>query len=1627
VEAEANKQVLLISSYNLTSPGIAMAAQAVRAAFRDSSVGRTQFYNESIDINRIPEAQYADDMVRYLNWKYKTEKIDLIVIFGGAAMQIVAAHRADFLPDTPVLYYYFDESNEVASRLAPNATGVYSKPSYGRTLETALALQPKTERAFIVSGSSALDKGLLAEAATQLRAYADRVEITYLTDLTIEEVQQKVSGLPPRSVIIFISLAVDRSGKTFNATESVSLVAASANAPTYGVARTHLGYGVVGGSLIDFEGAGTRIGELGVRILGGERPQEIAPQAVPNVTMFDWRELERWGLDNKELPASSVVIFREPSFWQRYRWIIVIGILVGGLEALLIVGLLINRARRRRAEAESRRLADLTEDQRRKLEDVISNVPGVVWEARFEPDGVTIRPQFVSHYIERLLGYSVEEWMSTPGFLRSIIHDDDLEEYLRQRDAILKGKAESNFHFRWRAKDGRLLWAEARTTPILDDAGAVVGMRGVTLDITPRKQAEAELLYHTTILASVHDAIVGCNTQFKVTSWNHAAEELYGWRAEEALGRPLSTLLGIDIGVDKPDGGRAEAIRRLSEEGWMETELAYHHRDGTPLYVQTYTIALRNEAGRITGYVSAHHDVTERRRAEESLRASHRKLELLTETQQAANDELLELQEELTTRKDELQDLNIMLEEKVREARQANNDWRNFIEATSLIGVFLDRQLRIRRYTSQAGRLFGIRPEDLNHPFSQFAPYFIDVDFLEEARLVVDDLQIRGREIQSRDGHWYIARLLPYCGEDSKIEGTILKLIDITERRRVEEQLRRYFELPLIGMAITSPNRRFVEVNQKLCDMLGYSMSEMKGKSWVDLTHPDDVAENVRLLEQTLRGETEGYTMDKRFIHSDGHIVYAAISARCVRRADGAVDYMVAIVQDITARKQAEEALRQSEQRIRDIVRAMPDLIFLMAADGTYLDCYTRESSDLLVPADQFLGKTIWEILPAELADTFSDCFQRAKASGEAQVHEYELPVAGQMQWYEARIVYTHSDQFLSIVRNITARKQAAEALRHNEERLQVAQRAARIGTWEWYIATGETLWSEGTYSLMGLEPGDGKVSLEVFRSFVHPADRERVMARAEAAVRDGVTYVDEFRIVRPDGEVLWLMAKGYVVRNASGQAEWMIGVNVDITERKQAEAKLIESEERFRTMADTAPVMIWVAGLDSLCTYVNQRWLDFTGRTLEQDMGNGWADNIHPDDYDHAIAIYSSAFDRREPFQMEYRLRRRDGEYRWVLDTGVPRFSVSNKFLGYIGSCIDVTDSRQAEAELQAAFKQVSELKTQLEAENIFLKEEIRLEHNHDEIIGNSEAIRNVLYKVEQVAPTDTTVLILGETGTGKELVAHALHRMSLRKGKPLVRVNCAALPATLIESELFGHERGAFTSATTRRLGRFELANGGTIFLDEIGDLPLELQVKLLRVLQEGEFERLGSGKTIKVDVRIIAATNRNLPAEIEKGGFREDLWYRLNVFPITVPPLRERRDDIPLLVEAFAKMFAKKHGKTISAIAPSAMRTLTDYPWPGNVRELANVIERAMVNTEGPTLRLADHLTRPGAAELPSGRQTLEELERQYILRVLKQTGWRIEGPKGAARILGLNPSTLRTRMAKLKIHKSDNGAG
>ena len=480
--------------------------------------------------------------------------------------------------------------------------------------------------------------------------------------------------------------------------------------------------------------------------------------------------------------------------------------------------------------------------------------------------------------------------------------------------------------------------------------------------------------------------------------------------------------------------------------------------------------------------------------------------------------------------------------------------------------------------------------------------------------------------------------------------------------------------------------------------------------------------------------------------------------------------------------------------------------------------------------------------------------------------------------------------------------------------------------------------------------------------------------------------------------------------------------------ERTRTKAALQDSEERFRQMADSipetirliidsTPAHIHTALPDGYIDFFNQTWLEYVGLPLANIEGWNWTCAIHPDDVEGILKKWRAALAGGEPFLHEARVRRADGEYRWMLHHKVAQRDERGKIVKWYGASVDIEDRKRAEEEIKR-------LKEQVQRENVALREEIDKASMFEEIVGSSEALRKALLQVAQVAPTDSTVLITGETGTGKELVARAIHRRSRRSSRAFVSVNCAAIPQSLIASELFGHEKGAFTGALQRRLGRFELAEGGTIFLDEIGDLPPDTQNALLRVLQEREFERVGGTQSIRADVRVIAATNRDLKSAMSNGTFRRDLFYRFNVFPIEIPSLRERKEDISMLVKYFMDRYASKAGKTIRGVNKKSLELLQSYPWPGNIRELQNVIERSVIICETENLMVDKNWLTQESVKIQSlGRPLSEELvarEKERIEATLVETRGRLSGPSGAAAKLGIPRSTLDSKIRSLKIN-------
>ena len=532
------------------------------------------------------------------------------------------------------------------------------------------------------------------------------------------------------------------------------------------------------------------------------------------------------------------------------------------------------------------------------------------------------------------------------------------------------------------------------------------------------------------------------------------------------------------------------------------------------------------------------------------------------------------------------------------------------------------------------------------------------------------------------------------------------------------------------------------------------------------------------------------------------------------------------------------------------------------------------------------------------------------------------------------------------------------------------------------------------------------------WQAATHPNDLERHNAKWLASVATGEPSEDEVRFRRADGQYRWHLQRGVPLHDEAGHIVKWYGVLTDIEDRKRAEDKIREHEIELRQMLDLAPQLVGVLGPQRERIYANQVALAYYGVSLDEWRHRNNVPEVHPDDFDRVKAHIDRSLISGAAYELEVRLRGGDGTFRWFLLRSNPLRDDHGQIVRWYVACTDIEDRKRAEERLQQ--------------ENVALREEIDETSMFEEIVGTSPALQFVLSRISAVAPSDSTVLITGETGTGKELVARAIHRRSSRGSSAFVSVNCAAIPRDLILSELFGHEKGAFTGATQRRVGRFELASGGTIFLDEVGELLPDTQVALLRVLQEREIERVGGSRLIQIDVRVIAATNRDLKAAVASGTFRQDLFYRLNVFPVEVPPLRERKHDILMLAEYFVQRYAKRVGKNIRLIDKKTLDVLQSYDWPGNIRELQNVIERSVILSSGEIFSVDESWlsteTVPTKSQLDGKRDDEPRTERAIIEAALAESKGRISGPTGAAAKLGVPPSTLDHRIKALKIDKT-----
>jgi formate hydrogenlyase transcriptional activator len=793
--------------------------------------------------------------------------------------------------------------------------------------------------------------------------------------------------------------------------------------------------------------------------------------------------------------------------------------------------------------------------------------------------------------------------------------------------------------------------------------------------------------------------------------------------------------------------------------------------------------------------------------------------------------------------------------------------------------------------------------------------------------------------------------------------------------------------------------------------------------------------------------------------------------------------------EDSTMRAQAEDALHNHEERIRLILDSATEAICGCDSEGTCL--FSNLAAARILGYDdpaELLGKNMHALehhtrkdgtpYPIEECPIYIGFQKNEDVHRDNEVYWRKDGTSFPVEFW-SHIVVREGKTLGAVITfiDITERKQAEEALRKSEERWRSVYENSAIGVALTGL-NGRFLAANRAYEkMLGYTEEELRklTFLQITEEDYRDANSELISELLEGK-RQQFQIEKQYR--RKDGTLRWVSNNVSLVPGTESMPRFIMALSEDITQRKQAETALRKSEEKNRILLQINNAIITNLTQQALLHSISEALhpvfpFDRCAITLYQPERDSFCflaveGELHSDYFQTGLEFSRDETCGSWVFEHLRPLVRRDLEKeqqyfneRRLVAEGIQSMCVvplalQGKCIGLLslvrrekdqysdedaGFLQEVANQVTLAIQNMQSYREIDNLKARVEKENVYLREELHTEHNFEEIVGNSPALLKVLRTVDQVAPTDSTVLIYGETGTGKELVARAIHSRSARNGRALVNVNCSAISAGLVESELFGHMKGAFTGALERRVGRFELAHGGTIFLDEIGELPLETQVKLLRVLQEHEFEPVGSSRSLHVDVRVIAATNRNLSEAVQAGRFRSDLFYRLNVFPIELPPLRERRSDIPQLVAFCISRFSKRLGKKIDGVSGESMENLVNYPWPGNIRELQNVIERAVVLSAEPTLRLDRDLMPVPAytkgmeaqdTDAPERRQadlesrelllTLDEVDRNHILAALQHTGGVVDGPKGAAKILKLHPNTLRHRMNKLGIKGS-----
>jgi formate hydrogenlyase transcriptional activator len=1091
-----------------------------------------------------------------------------------------------------------------------------------------------------------------------------------------------------------------------------------------------------------------------------------------------------------------------------------------------------------------------------------------------------------------------------------------------------------------------------------------------------------DLVEHSQDLLCVHDL------EGRFLSVNPVPARLLGYSVEEVMQRPMRDF------VDPQFHAQFDAyLREIARTGESRGLLAVVTRSGEQR-IWEYHNTLRTEGVARPIVRGIAHDVTDRVRAEKALRVS--------------NDRLLKTAEERERTIRELTLFRTLLDQSNDAIKVIDPETLRFLDVNEKACVDLgysrdellsmtvrdidpeaDESLlsRVRQQWRDSG--FSIIETMLRRKDGTTFPVEVNTRFvrLDREYVVAVSHDITERKLAQKASREIHEKLLRTTRKQE------LTLHELTLFRTLLDQSNDAIKV------IDPETLRFLDVNEKACTELGYSRDELLSMTVPDID-PDADESLLDRVRQQLR-ESGFVIMETVHRRKDGTTFPVEVNMRRVRLDR---EYCVSISRDITDRKRAEERLREFER----VVENLEEMILVVNRDRRYLLANRAALRYRGMSKEQLIGRHVTEVVQPELYEMtvkgkLDESFAGHIVSYEGQAEYPGLGVRDLACTYLPIESSTGIDRVACVLQDITEHKRAEAALRESELRFRAVYERSPVG-----IALVDS--RNGCFLQVNPKFCEitGRAEEDLLRtdvgSITHPDDVARGGEYLHQLAEEQVpSYEIDKRYVRPDGSVRWVRILVVPMWSKGETRRWQMGLVEDITERRQTEEALRQSDERFRVALKNSPIAVFNQDRDLRYTWMYNSQLPFSGSGK---LGKTPADLFDPEEAARITEVRRRVLETGVAARDEIQVTCA-GKKQYLSTTIEPVLDAAGTVIGITGAAMDVTELREAQRKLTE--------------EKLYLEQEIDTELGFGEIIGHSKALQAVMENVKKVATSDATVLLLGETGTGKELVAREIHRQSRRSNNSFIKLNCAAIPSGLLESELFGNEKGAFTGAVSRKIGRLELADKGTLFLDEIGEISLALQPKLLRVLQDQEFERLGATHTLKVDFRLIAATNRDLAELVrQKNEFRSDLYYRLNVFPIRVPPLRERREDIPLLVVHFVQKCARRMNKTIKSIPKATMDALLGWDWPGNVRELENFIERSVILTQGSVLVAPLSELRPIAAQEKSADESLAAKEREHILRALEESHGQIGGLRGAAMRLGLKRTTLQSKLKHLGIN-------